>query len=349
MMPVIWVARWLIFALLAGACQEDPRKPVPDAAAQKESEKLIRDLFKEEFAKRSAADRQALSRKLFQQAAESKDTPGAHYVLLRESADLAAEAQDVAGIFRSLEELAKHFQVDLPKLKLGALAGLVKSAKTPEENVALCGHHLRLADEAASAEDFDTARKALDAATPLARKGKDVALLSRVQAKDKDLAALKARGEILRKARETLASRPDVAASSLVVGQHECFTRGNWKDGLKLLANGTEGPLRDLAAKDLAEPAAAPQQAAVGDGWWDLGEKETSPAIKERLRARARGWYEKAAAGLTGLNKAKVDQRLKVLRLEALHRGTWVDLLDPKHFGMNGKPGDPIEISQERI
>src|SRR4029453_387284 len=51
----------------------------------------------------------------------------------------------------------------------------------------------------------------------------------------------------------------------------------------------------------------------------------------------------------SGLHKTKVDKRLKVLRLEALHRGNWVDVNDPKYFGMSGKPGEPIEAARERI
>ena len=100
---------------------------------------------------------------------------------------------------------------------------------------------------------------------------------------------------------------------------------------------------------DLADPAGASQQAAVGDGWWDLSEKETVPAVKERLRARAHAWYEKAFRALAGLNKAKVDKRLKILRMEMLHRGTWVDISEPRHFGRNGRPGDPIDITEETI
>lgn len=76
---------------------------------------------------------------------------------------------------------------------------------------------------------------------------------------------------------------------------------------MPLPAKGSDGALRDLASRDLTEPSAAAQQAAVGDGWWDLSEKEGAPAVKQRLRERALLWYEKASGALTGLYRAKVD------------------------------------------
>lgn len=340
---------WILILAAAGSLQEDPRLPVPDAAAQKESEKLVRDLFKEEYARKAPADRQLLARKLFQQAQESKDSPAPRYVLLKESADLAAEVQDLSDCIKALDELAKTFRVEGWKLKFAALAAASKSARTTEDSLALAGSYLRLVDEAVAAEDLDIAKKSIDAAAAAARKGKDLSLVAKAQSRDKELAEAKARTEKLKKARETLARTPDDAASCLVLGQHECFVKGNWKEGLALLAKGSDAALKDLAAKDLSEPTAATPQVSVGDGWWDLSEKESAPAVRERLRQRAHAWYEKAAPALSGLHKTKVDKRLKTLRLERLHRGSWVDVNDPKYYGMSGKPGEPIEATRERI
>jgi hypothetical protein len=342
--------RTLILAtVLAGSLQDDPRLPVPDAAALKESEKLIRDLFKDEYARKAPADRQQLSRKLYQQAQESKDSPAPRYVLLRESADLAAEVQDLFNCFKSYEELAKAFRVEGWKLKFAALAAASKTARTNEDSVALAGFYLRLVDEAIAGEDLETAKKSIDAATVAARKGKDLGLTVKAQSRDKELADLRSRMEKLKKARETLARTPDDGPSCLVLGQHECFVKGNWKDGLPLLAKCSDGALKDLATRDLSEPTGATAQAAVGDGWWDLSEKESAQALKQNLRQRAHAWYEKAAAALTGLHKTKVDKRLKILRLEQLHRGSWVDVSDPKMYGASGKPGDAVEATRERI
>src|SRR6185295_2482671 len=57
------------------------RLPVPDAAVQREAEKSIKDLFKAEYAKKTAADRQALAIALLEQAGKVGDDPGGLWVL----------------------------------------------------------------------------------------------------------------------------------------------------------------------------------------------------------------------------------------------------------------------------
>ena len=51
---------------------ETVRSPIPEAAAQKESEKLVRDVFKADYARRTPADQQALADKLIREAVATK-------------------------------------------------------------------------------------------------------------------------------------------------------------------------------------------------------------------------------------------------------------------------------------
>src|SRR5579862_1184120 len=61
------------------------RSPIPDAARQHEAEKVVKDLFKEQYGKKTPADRRALGLQLLEQAAKSQDDPSAQWVLLREA------------------------------------------------------------------------------------------------------------------------------------------------------------------------------------------------------------------------------------------------------------------------
>src|SRR5207237_680761 len=61
------------------------RAAVPDAGKQKEAEKIIKDLFKDQYAKKAAADRKALARQLLDQAAQSASDPAAAWVMFREA------------------------------------------------------------------------------------------------------------------------------------------------------------------------------------------------------------------------------------------------------------------------
>jgi hypothetical protein len=49
------------------------RLPVPDGAKQKDAEKLVRDLFKDQYSKKSAADRKTLCGLLLEQASKNRE------------------------------------------------------------------------------------------------------------------------------------------------------------------------------------------------------------------------------------------------------------------------------------
>src|SRR5579864_8722575 len=110
----------MFLAILFVPLQGD-RLPVPDPAQLKEKERVIRDLFKADYAKRTAPDRLALARILQKQGTDTKDDPAAQYVLFREAKDLAVLAGDAAAAQESIDLLAATFQVDGLRLKASAL------------------------------------------------------------------------------------------------------------------------------------------------------------------------------------------------------------------------------------
>ena len=104
---------------------------VPGAAQQKEAEKTVREIFKEEFAKNTPADKTALAQKLCAQADESKDDPAARYQLLVMAANLSAEAADFDAMAADFDKLSADFDGDLSNLQkfaLGLAAARTKDA-----------------------------------------------------------------------------------------------------------------------------------------------------------------------------------------------------------------------------
>jgi hypothetical protein len=77
--------------------------PEPEAAAQKETLKKVKELFKDEYAKKSPADQLALARKMIQGGVESGDDLVTKFVLLKEARDLAVAAADPEIAFRAAE------------------------------------------------------------------------------------------------------------------------------------------------------------------------------------------------------------------------------------------------------
>lgn len=323
--------------------QQQERVDPPSQEAQKVAEKIIRDVFKEDYAKRSPGERAALAAKLLEQAAQSAADPPSQYVLYREAKDIAIQGGDFALAGQALRGLGQRFKVAVAPMTFDLLATRTKSVRTPEEAGSLARAYLKLSEEAVVEEEMAIADKAADAANALARKAKDVALVASTTARTKAIADLKAKSAKLAKARETLATMPDDPAANLVVGLHEVTVQGNWEAGLPKLRKSSDPVLRPLAERDLGDPAAPADQAAAGDGWWDVSEKESGSG-RDILRRRAVYWYQKAQPKLTGLNKTKVDRRISEAKIAWLHAGEWVDLSNPSAFDAPGKAGDPIRV-----
>ena len=107
------IVKWAAALLLALGPVAQDRSPEPDANTQKEKLKVVKDLFKDDYAKKSPADQSALAKQLVSRGVETASDPGAQYVMLREARDLAAAVGDVETAMRAVDELAKVFAISL--------------------------------------------------------------------------------------------------------------------------------------------------------------------------------------------------------------------------------------------
>ena len=287
------------------------RLPVPEEAKQREAEKAIRELFKSEYGKKTAADRKALARSLLDQAEKSGDDAAVRFVLLREAREVAIQASELELAFQAVDSVVKLFDVESSPLKSAVLAAAAKSAKSPEDFALLTERHLKLAEDAALADNYDAADKAATAAGQTARRSGNASLVSKSTAKSKEIAEAKSKFESLKKARDILAQNPLDPAANLEVGLFMCLVKGDWDNGRDLLAKGSDPKFKAAAERDLAQPGQSVEQILVGDAWWDLAETEKNGSRKERLQARARHWYEQAAPGAPSLARVKIEKRLE--------------------------------------
>ena len=286
-----------------------PRLPVPDAASQKASEKIVRDLFKEEFTWKTPGEKTSLAKKLLELANQSKTDPAGRFVLLRESKDLSIAAGNAALSLETIDTLAREFEIDGVALKSAAYASLSQTVYAPEDIKEMAQSMLKLADSAVAAENFDAAAKLAGTASALARRAKDIPLLSRAEAKVRECDAWKIRSEKAKKAQETLLKKPEDPDACFIAGQYACAVKGDWTAGLPLLARGSQPVLKALAQRDLAAPAEPGAQAALGDEWWEAGDKEGLLG-KSESRRRAAYWYRQAISGLSGISRLKLEKRL---------------------------------------
>ena len=273
--------------LAAPLLRADDRKPPPDADAQAKSEALIKDLFKEDFAKRKPADLQALAAKLVQQAADTKNDAAGQFVLLRLAAEVAAKAGDAPDALQAIDAQAKDFAVNAAVLKAKALEAILKPiAGAQVDYQAVLDAALPAADEVQTANDFDSEAKLLHAAQVAATKLDKKPAATVASERGKMVEAMQKEYDNIKPDLATLKDKPDDPDASLHVGRFLCFFKGDWDGGLPLLAVGTDAKLRDLAKKDINGPAGAADQAALADAWMVVADAETGIKAQQIQPAR---------------------------------------------------------------
>ena len=103
------------------------RVAVPGTAALDDAMKLACDLYKDEFAKaKTAREKQAFARKLFDQAMAASNADAGTFVLFQLARDIAVQAADAGTAFGAVDALAERYQIDAPAMKAEVLAAFAK-------------------------------------------------------------------------------------------------------------------------------------------------------------------------------------------------------------------------------
>jgi hypothetical protein len=291
------------------------RLPVPEELPQQAAKEKVHEVFQQEIsAAKTIETHAALAKKLLEQAGGSKDDSAAYYVLLTMAGQQAVAAGEVSLAMDVVDKIHEHYQIDAGSKKAEVLTAMVKSSSV-ETAAAVFEAAMKLCDEAMERDDFALAERFDKTAAAAGRKTRDPDQNRLAQARQKEIEQKKTRFAVVQKALDTLASEAGDGEANLVVGQWYCFTKGDWPKGLPMLAKASREDLAGLATQDLAAtrarvPGDAKRQIALADAWWSLGEKEP-PAYKSAFLARARNWYESAMDKTTGLEKARIQERLE--------------------------------------
>lgn len=312
------------------------RATVPDTAKQREAEKQIRELFKDQYSKKAATDRKALARQLLEQAAKSQDDPVGYFVLLREAQDIALQACDLKTAIEAIDAAGRLIDIDGLSMKIAALVSAGKAARIPEEFAAIALASQKIIDELVGADQFDAADKAAATAVQLARKSNDPGLATRVSNRAKEVSEAKVLYQSMKSAMESQARNPDDAGANLEIGRFLCFVKDSWDLGLRFLVKGSDAPLKSLAEKELTFPADHAGRIALADGWYALVEKEKSPLRKSRLLSHSASIYESAAQDAPALVRARVEKKLGEIEAALPGPINLLRMVDPRQDATKG-------------
>ncbi|MBV8878425.1 MAG: hypothetical protein JO332_00540, partial [Planctomycetaceae bacterium] len=292
----------------------------PEADAQKQAVKALKELFRDEYGRKSSAEQVDLAKKLLATSADPSIDMTTKYVCLAEARDLAVAAGDAALAMDAVGRMGKSYLVAVPAAKLAILNKLSTGVKDAEKVRGLSRAYYDLARDCVPFEDYDSAAAAATKAESLARAIKDPSMSDRVGELKKDLSTLKSEYQKVKSSIDNPAT-----GDADAVGRYFCFVRNEWASGLKLLSESGKPPLKDLAAKDLANPETTEGQVEVGDGWWLQAQAEKIPWKKQNLLGRVRHWYEMAQPNATALVKVRVNKRLA--EMESAAPGGGLNLL----------------------
>ena len=327
----------------------DGRQAVPSAADRAAAARAAADAYGSQIAAAVSADaRLDLAGKLL---ATAVDEPGPAnvFVLLDLARDTAAGAGDLRVATVAVDRQAARFTVDPAPLKAAA-AAVVLRAPTAATPTAAADRRFTLLRVATLSESLALAGRGdlagpLDAAL-LAAAGDlhDPALASQVRAATAAHVAQAAAVAAVVKQRAVLATRPTDPAANEAVGRYECLVSDDWAAGVPHLAAGADPLLRAAAAAELAHGSAGPGSADagvdVGDAWRAAAKAAVGPA-RAKLLARAAHWYATAAAGSTGLAKAKAESRQRELAAATPPASATDATVGPPRGGRPARPGRP--------
>lgn len=313
-----------------------PRMPVPERDALQRAMTVFREVYKSEY--EAAKDHQAkqlLAKKLLEKARQMAGDAGGQFVLLQVARRVAAEGADVSTALDAANETVKAFEVDELAVKAEVLETLTRQAKWIKDHARMLEEAEAMLDRSVLRDDYKAADILLAAATiavrglekntrsselTINRKQRDAGSKDGDQAKTKtrteqlagrkrEVEAARAAHRGVEKVLQQLDQDPNDPQSNRAVGEYFCLVKGQWEQGLVMLARGDRDSLRALASFELEQPQTAERRVDLADGWWDLGDK--TPRHRKQLRLHAVEWYARALPELPeGLLKVKAEMRI---------------------------------------
>jgi hypothetical protein len=321
--PHIAAVLLLLPALAAAHPQpgkDQPRHPVPEAAALQAPEKLIQRVFARDFddAKKDRGARLKLIAVLLGNVRDTKDDVALRYLLYRKSLTLATEGGELARALEVARHLQMEFQLDGPELTTTVFEQTQPEVAAADGQRKLYAAALEFQEELLDLSEgdrdrYDLAVRLAKVAEAAAAKGDEKALQTEAKRRGAEVRYIAQEFERIKGARATLREQPADAAANLEVGKFYALARGDWERGLPLMAQGPDGPYSALAKRERAGPKEAKEFLEVAEGWRKLARGPAGPG-EAQLLLRAGFHFQQAALHGTGETKTQALARLQEMK-----------------------------------
>lgn len=299
----------------------DPRHEIPSGSALDEAVKTIRELYAESYSSAvNTPKRKALPDELLRRARQETSDMVARYALLSEAYEQAIEVGDAFRFEAAVAAIARDYRASWPALALAGITRAVKRTRDPAVAREYIRLSIQMAQRAANENHMDEsvalATAARDMARELALRTKDTKdgkrdseTVREAVAVMKDVEQRRDQYAEFHKAESQLAEQPDNAEALRVIGRFYCLVRNDWRRGLQALAQ-TDETVKKLVEAESQPPS---EPLALADQWFEAM-PEVEPALRPICQARALHWYTRAIHELSGLQRVRVEARIKELK-----------------------------------
>lgn len=287
------------------------RQPIPEGPKLKVARDLLSELFKEDYGNaKTKNERVSLARRMLDRLPDLGTDYAGQYAILDISRQIAIQAAYVDVAIDTTDQLAARFEVDAD-LMLDTFEKLARVGRDRGTQSRLLEEADEVFEELVIAEAYTAAGRLSQLAVSAASKVNDEDAVEkytvRRQWADEARSLRRAADEAL----EVLDERPKDPRANGDVGRFLCLIKGDWENGIVVLASGSDRSLKRLAAMELDDLDSSMKQLELADLWWRESEME-AVAFKETLQNRAKYWYEQALPGLpAGLVRIRVERRIE--------------------------------------
>lgn len=320
---------------LAGPGFAQTRAAIPAAEKQKEITKLLEETYN--LAKLDGVSKkQNAVKQLMEASRDGSYGTDERYVILKAAISLAKETGDATNWLEAVNSLVTDFDVNSQKEKTRLLTEFLNASKSGAQMKLVIEEALALSQAAAQENQFAEANALLGTSESAIRRVTGTASLKpAIAAARGEIAAREKEWKVFQAATAKLDTDPDDPVANYAVGRWHALQIGDWKAALAFLRKASDAKWKAVAELELTEPADPMVQAAIGDAWWDVAQKE-SGASKTAVLLHAREWYEEVQPNLaSALKKQLVTKRLE--EIASLQKSDSIASPPPKSTGSSSK------------
>jgi hypothetical protein len=290
----------------------------PDAARIADAQRQIQEKYKEDYAKTDRTEGFKFAHRLRQEATKTGtgDDPVLKFAYMMEARNVAATHE--CSLHRALvytDELIAVFDIDALEERCTAVE-LSTSKLMGDSGGQYLGDCLAVLQEAILDDRVDIADRLLKACQRMNSTGKAFGVYQNELRRLGDLLrVMHGQPKTVKDALQAVSGNPNASMQDCqTAAWHHCL-KDDWAQALPLFARGSDAGLKDLAAKDLANPEDAMAQKALGDAWAAQADKlkDNVAVPRAAFRRRAFMWYQIAGSRLTGKAQTDVETRMRTL------------------------------------